>query len=439
MEFDYDLAVIGLGSAGENLAGTMAERGKRVIGFEAGHVGGECPYFACMPSKSLLHDAAAGGRDWQAAVARRDDIVHHRDDSQHARGLLDSGVEIVRSHCRITGKHQIDSEGTSYTARNVVIATGAAPGIPPIEGIEEVDYWVSRDALSSSDLPARMLIVGGGAIGCELSEMYARYGSEVVLLERSDNLVSDGEPEVSALVVAHLEQLGVTVATSTEAQSVSSHGDRVAVKTAGSDYRVDRLLLATGVAPRLADIGLASIGFDHEAVSIGADGRINDSDWLWAAGDVTPQSKWTHGANNQARRLADRFCDQAWREDNPIMPRAFFTSPPFASVGMTLADAQAAEIDAVAGFAPYENVARFTTDELAEGMVAIVVDRTTGEILGSSIFGSRADDLIAIVVALMAGKVPIIEAARLVFAFPTIAQTVEVALREAARCAGYET
>lgn len=429
----YDLAVIGLGSAGEALASQAARAGLTVIGFEPHLVGGECPFYACMPSKAMLHDAAATDRNWAGAIARRDEIVDHRDDTSHASSLSDAGVDIVRQPARITGNGQVRAGGRNVGAERVVVATGATPIMPPIDGLDHDRVWTSDDALSSSERPESLLIIGGGPIGSELSEVYARYGTEVALVERGVVLDDSVEPEISGLLQDHLVALGVRIRLDTEVRRLEWTSDGAVAHTSGGDsVRAARVLVAAGVRPRLEGIGLETVGLAADA-PIDDDGRIGGSDWLFAAGDVTPQSKWTHGANAQAARLLALFRGVDRSEALPVMPSCVFTNPPLGRVGQTAAQARSRGVDVIVGTGRFSDIARGTTDELTDGCAKIVVDRSSGTVIGGSMFGSRADDLMQIVTVLVHTRTTIETAASIVFPFPTIGQIVEVALDDAHR------
>ncbi len=429
----YDLAVIGLGSAGEALASQAARAGFSVIGFEPHLVGGECPFYACMPSKAMLHDAASTDRDWAGAIARRDEVVDHRDDTSHARSLSDAGVDIVRHAARIEGEGRVRAGGRVVGAERIVVATGAGPIMPPIEGLDSDRVWTSDDALSSSERPESLLIIGGGPIGSELSEVYARYGTEVALVERRAVLDDSVEPEISELLQNHLAALGVQIHLDTDVRRLEWTSDGAVAHTSGGDrLPAARVLVAAGVRPRLEGIGLETVGLTADA-PIDDDGRIAGSDWLFAAGDVTPQSKWTHGANAQAARLLALFRGATRSEGSPVMPSCVFTNPPLGRVGQTAAEAHANGVDVIVGTGRLSDIARSTTDELTDGCAKIVVDRSSGTIVGGSMFGARADDLVQIVTVLVHTRTTLEQAASIVFPFPTIGQIVEVALDDAHR------
>ncbi len=430
--FDYDVAILGLGSAGERLARQSARSGLRVIGFEPNLVGGECPFTACMPSKSLLYDACHTDRSWPEAVSRRDEIVNDRNDNEHAEGLTSEGVTLVRESATIAGEQRVSSSTTDVTAKYVVVATGAEAQVPPIEGFDSDVVWTSADALTSEELPNRLLIVGGGPIGSELGEVYSRYGSAVTLIERAERFVSGVEECVSQELVDHLERVGVRIQTGVEVARIEAGGEAIVELSTGQSIVVDRVLNATGTTPRLSNLGLEQVGLTP-STSIREDGLVGGLDWLFAAGDVTPFSHWTHGANYQADSLALRFSGNARKDHGALMPHCIFTSPPLGVVGVSSDDATRNGLNVVVGMARFDEIARGATDELASGVAAIVVDVRTRRIIGSSIFGPRADDLVQIVTGLIATGATIDQAGDIIFPFPTMSQVLEAAFQDAAR------
>ncbi len=426
-----DVCVIGLGSGGEQLAKTLADRGRSVVGFESGLVGGECPYKACVPSKSLLHDARVGTRSWSEAVARRHELAHELDDTEHTEGVIDAGVQLERSVAHIVDVNRVEGDGVRVEADHVVIATGSAAIIPGVDGTALDGVWTSADALTSSELPGRLVIVGGGPIGSELGQVYGRYGSTVTLCDMAEQLHPDVEPEIAALLVETLEQSGVTVRLGVELEGIEEVDGGLAARfTDGSTEEGDRILLAVGTEPRLDGLGLESVIDDD--VTVGRDGRVNELDWLWAIGDVTGRSHWTHGASYQARHLAATLLGEAWDGPVTIMPDAVFTDPPLGRVGRNSETCRAGGHDVVVGWADYDALPRAATDEVDRGRAAVVIDRPSRRFLGASLHGPRADDLIQVVNAWMAAGATLPMARRTVFPFPTYSQVLELALDDAA-------
>ena len=429
------VAIIGLGSGGEQLAKALARAGRSVIGFEHGRVGGECPFIACVPSKGLLHDTTTG-RSWRQAIERRDELADQRQDDEHAQGVIDAGVDLRRHTARICGERRVAAADSVIDAEHVVIAVGAEPVRLDVPGADRPEVWYSADALSSDRRPDRLVVVGAGAIGCELAQVYRSFGSEVTLIDHGAELIGDVDADVSSVLRQRFEQHGIVVRLGRSVQEIASASgpdSGVVVRLDdGATIAADVVLVAIGVRPRLRDLGLETIGLDPDDVDIDDFGRVGGLEWLSAVGDATPQSQWTHGATYQARMVAARLEGRAWSSAPGPFPRCVYTSPPVAAVGMTADRATDAGLDVVVGRGRIEDTVRGATDEAGEGLATVVLDRSSGQLVGASIAAPRADDLIHIVSALMLGHVGIDSAARLVFAFPTYAQVIELALDDAA-------
>ncbi len=427
-----DVAIIGLGSAGEALAQSLLSSGLRVVGFEPGFVGGECPFTACMPSKALLHEAHLPGERtsdaWRRAVAHRDDVAADRNDDEHASNLIDQGIILVRSRAEITGEGRVVADGATWVAEHVVIATGSAAVYPPIEGLDPERSWTAEDALTDSDLPASMIIIGAGAIGCELGDVYHRFGSTVTVLEANVRLLPGLDAEVADLYATLLRADGLDLRLSAEVSKVE-YGDGCTVRLGdGSSLHADRLLVAAGQAPRVDGLGLDSIGLE--------DGKIPEFDasftnpehsWLHLIGDVNGQSPWTHGANREAAILSSVIVGRTRKPMPGAVPHAVFTDPPVAHVGSSIEAHEATGHRGVRGVGRPSDVARHSTDRLGDGLVVLTIDADSGVVVGGSAVGPLADEMIATITSWVHLEATIEQAADQVFAFPTIAQVVEVA------------
>src|SRR5207302_1518380 len=237
-----DVAVLGGGSGGAAVALRLAEAGRSVAMIEERLVGGECPYFACMPSKAMLQ-AAARGMPWPEAVAFRDDASGHRDDSDTARQVEQAGVEVIRGHGVVTGRGELIVGARTLRWRDLVVATGAAPSRPPIDGLDDVDVWTSEDALSNRELPRSLVVLGGGAVGCELSQIYARFGADVTVVETAERLLADEPDFVGDALAAALHDDGVTLALGSTVQRVGSADGGIRVHGEdGSTHDGERLV-----------------------------------------------------------------------------------------------------------------------------------------------------------------------------------------------------
>lgn len=430
-----DVAVIGLGSAGEALAEDLAGRGLHVVGLEPGLVGGECPFTACMPSKSLLHDAATGS-SWADARTHRDEVIEHLDDGAHADALEQAGVRLVRSAATLVEEGVVQADGRRWRARHVVLATGSSPVVPPIPGIDGVPWSTSGDLMVAPELPDSLVILGGGAIGCEAATIMAGFDRAVTIIESGSLLGGGVDPAVSDRLAVQLADAGVEVRTGTELTDVAPGGPGVRARlSTGASVEGAALLVATGQSPNWSELGLEVLGVDDDP-EVDDHYRVGGRDWLRAIGDLNGRSPWTHGANHEARRLARMLVGEPSGPSTEHMANCVFTSPPVGAVGLTAEAAVDRGRDVVVGTARYSDVARYSTDDLQDGVVVVVADRATGELLGCSGIGARFDDVIGIVAALLHCGCTVGSAAELVLPFPTIGQVLTPAFRDAVDAMG---
>ncbi len=426
-----DVAILGAGSGGELVAallakGSMSRPPMKVLVFEPNLVGGECPFLACIPSKVLLAQAQDPRATWADAVARRDEVTHERNDADHAVALRESGATLVRSRAMITGRGRVSADGIDYEVDHIVVATGAAA-----KHLESLDVplglWTSADALSATELPPSLVIVGGGPIGCELSEMFARFGSTVTVIESAGVLLKDVEPEISAAVQAHLESVGVCVLLSANLSGIVENDGGYTVEVEGREpIECARVLEAIGKVPRLDGIGLESLGLDPSEIAVDDVGRLCGLDRVWAVGDVTALAPYTHGANAQARVVAENIGGGTRSIRAAVMPRCVYTHPPVAAVGPT--SSKAAEQCSLAVVrVSYADLARATTDGLAPGQLTMFADRSTGAVVGASGIGASMDEIISQITLAIEIGWPVSRLQHVVQPFPTISELVGLA------------
>lgn len=453
----FDVVVLGAGSAGELVASTVAQQGRSVAVVEAHRVGGECPYVACMPSKAMLRSAQArhlarvaadlGAASqspaldepraaYAAATARRDRVAEGRDDSSHARALEQAGVTLVRGRGRITRPGVVAVDGRELGWRDLVIATGSAPAQPAIDGLDTVPAWTSDDAYSAGEYPASALILGGGPVGCELSQIYARFGVRVTLVEASPSLVPREESSVSALLAATLRDDGVDVRLGVEVARVAASGDGVRLTLQnGATLDAARLVVATGRTPRLDDIGLEALGIapSDEGMDVDERCRVRGQEHVWAGGDVTGDNPYTHTANYRARLIAANLLGQRRAGDFRAIPRTIYTDPPVASVGLNLDDARKQGIDALCAAMDIAQTARAATDGATRGRLVLTADRTRRVLIGAAAIGPHADEWIGEAVLAIRAAVPLDVLTDVVHPFPTFGEAYEPPLRELAQ------
>lgn len=299
----FDVAIIGGGGAAEGLVAALESSGCRVLVVEQHRVGGDCPFVACMPSKAMLHDAEVA-TTWSRAVHRRDEIVDHLDDQRHADQVVRQATRLVRGHARVIDAHTIDVDGTTYQTDHLVLATGSAPVIPPIDGLDDLGehLWTSDDALTTDERPVRLMIIGGGPIGCELAHLFAGFDTEVHLIDEADRAFPDLLEEIGHIVDDGLRSAGVRVHRGRSAVRFERRGGNVKITLDNDAVLVtDRVLVATGRAPDLAGLGIDKLGLDPEApLPVGDTGRVDCPGSVWAIGDVAGKGQYTHLANHQA-------------------------------------------------------------------------------------------------------------------------------------------
>lgn len=428
----YDVAVLGVGSAGEVVASTVAAAGRSVLAVERQLVGGTCPYLACLPSKSLLH-ALRHGRDWPSAVRRRDEVAEQRDDAGAARSLADAGVTLVRGEGRVTGPGRLEVAGTAYEWTDLVVATGSRPTAPPVEGLSGVPTWTSDEALSSPELPGRLVVLGGGAVGCELAQVYAGFGARVDLVEAGGRLLGT-EPEfLGAALADALAATGVVLHLGTEVARAQPAGGAAELHLSGGTVlSADRVLVASGRAPN-TDVGLAELGGqpDKSGLAVEPSCRVKGQRHVWAAGDVTGIAPYTHTANYQARIVAANLLGERRTADYRAIPRAVYTQPEVYAVGLT--PAQAVEQSRplrVAGLDLAET-ARAAVEGSA-GRLELYADPGRGVLLGAAGVGPGAAAWLAELTLAIRAAIPLDVLADTVHAFPTYGEALEPPLRELA-------
>ena len=348
-EREFDVVILGAGPAGEVCAGRLGEAGLEVAITEPHLIGGECSFYACMPSKALLRpgellaevrripgvsEAVTGELDVQAVLKRRDEIIHGLDDSHMEPWLTQRGVAIVRQAGRLDGERRVQAGDETLVARKaVVVATGTDALIPPIDGLREEKPWTNREATTAEEVPERLVILGGGVVGVEMAQAYRSFGSQITLIEATDRLLAREEPFASEHVEQSLREAGVDIHLDVKAVGVRAGAGEVEVELeAGGPVRGDQLLVAIGRRVNTSDIGLESVGLEP-GKPISVDDSMRANDWLYAIGDVNGRALLTHMGKYQARVAAVNILGGSRPADYSAIPRVVFTDPQVAAVG----------------------------------------------------------------------------------------------------------
>jgi pyruvate/2-oxoglutarate dehydrogenase complex dihydrolipoamide dehydrogenase (E3) component len=450
-----DVVVVGLGPGGEDVANELAEAGLDVIGVESTLVGGECPYWACVPTKMMVRAAGAlaeAGRvrelagsasvspDWAPVAKRiRDDATDNWDDTVAAERFEGKGGRLVRGRARFTGPRSVAVDGNEVTAtRALVIATGSRPQVPPVEGLKDLPYWTNRGAVEATEVPGSLTIMGGGAVGVEFSQVFARFGAAVTVVEAADRLLPLEEPESSALVARVLEREGIRVLTGTRAESAHHDGSGFSLRLAHADgsgdagtVRSDALLVATGRHADLAAAGVAATGLDASKRFVEVDGDLRAAAGIWAVGDVTGKGAFTHVAVYQARiATADILGRPHAPADYRALPRVTFTDPEVGAVGSTEAQARDAGLRVGTSFVDLPDTARGWIHKSGnDGFVKLVADSSRRVLVGATSVGPMGGEVLGALAVAVHAAVPVQQLRDMIYAYPTFHRAIDDAVR----------
>lgn len=456
----YDVIVIGAGAVGENVADRAVQGGLSVLIVESELVGGECSYWACMPSKALLRAASVlraahavpgaraaitGGIDATAVLARRDTVASHFDDASQVRWLQKAGIALARGHARLDGERRVVISGADGSTRvvtathAVAVCTGSTTAMPPIGGLNDARPWGSREITSTETVPARLAIIGGGVVGCEMATAFTSLGSRVTLLARS-GLLAEVEPFAGEAVAERLRADGADVLLATSPERVDRRPDgTVEIRLPGGGMlEVDEVVVATGRAPVTNDLGLETIGLEPGSwLDVDDTLRVRGVDWLYAVGDVNRRALLTHQGKYQARAAGDVIAarasgasvdDAPWgthvaTADHDAVPQVTFTSPEVASVGLTASRAdqkglRTRVVDYELGWLAGATV----HGEDYRGTARMVIDEDRGVIVGVTFVGDDVGELLHAATIAVVGEVPLTRLWHAVPSYPTLSE-----------------
>jgi pyruvate/2-oxoglutarate dehydrogenase complex dihydrolipoamide dehydrogenase (E3) component len=444
-----DVIVLGLGPGGEYAAQKLAEAGLSVVGVERDLVGGECPFYGCIPSKMMIRaadlvaevghaDELAGPAsltpDWSLVSERiRKQATNDWNDESHVTRLSDAGVRIVRGEGRLAGPGRVRVGDDEYVAaRGVVLNTGTAPAKLPIDGLEATPYWTNREVMRAGELPGSLIVIGGGPIGCELAQVFSRFGSDVTVLEVADRIMAVEEPETSSLIAGIFADEGITVRAGVEIDRVDHVDGSFVVRVDGVDVRADQLLVAAGRSNNIRDIGLETVGLDPAARSVETDERMRAAERLWAVGDITGHGAFTHVSMYQGEvAVADILGSRSVEADYRAVARVTFTDPEVGSVGLTEAQARERGLSVRVGHAQLPESTRGWIHQVGnDGLIKLVADASRGVLVGATAAGPAGGEILGLLALAVHAEVPVATIGRMHFAYPTFHRAIASALEE---------
>jgi pyruvate/2-oxoglutarate dehydrogenase complex dihydrolipoamide dehydrogenase (E3) component len=445
-----DVIVLGMGVGGEAVAGALADEGLDVIGIEGRLVGGECPYWGCIPSKMMIRganliaegervDGMAGHADVSTdfgpvATRIRDEATDDWEDTVAAERFTDKGGRLVRGWGRLTGPGRVQVDGTTHEAtRGIVIGTGTAPVVPPIDGLDGTPYWTNREALEATEAPESLLVLGGGPIGAELAQSYSRFGTEVSVVEAADRLLSIEEPESSQLVKDVFEREGLRLHLGCTATRVSHDGQRFTVGLDNdTELSAEKLLVAVGRRSVLDKLGLDSVGLDPGARAIEVDGHMRAGDGIWAVGDVTGHGAFTHLATYQAAiAVRDILGQDGPAADYRAQPSVTFTDPEIGSVGLSESQARDARLQVATGMTDVPVTTRGWIHKAGnDGFIKLVADADRDVLVGATSAGPWGGEVLGALAVAIHGEVPVDRLRHMIYAYPTFHRGIEAAVAD---------
>ena len=433
----FDVVILGMGPGGEVAAGKLIASGKKVAVVERELIGGECAYWACIPSKILLRPPEVRAEATRAfgtgtptlelkdVFDYRDQMIRNLDDSGQVESYEGKGATVVKGAGRLAGPGRVEVDGRTLEAEHVIVATGSMANVLPIEGLDEVLYWTNREATTTSEVPERAVIVGGGPNGIETGQWLSRLGSAVTIIEQSDGLIDREDPRVGETIREILEDESIGIRTDRRVEKARKEdGDTVVMLDDGEEIGCDVVVLTAGRTPRVEEIGLESVGVEPQKAGLSVDDRCRvegGPEGLWAVGDVTGVLLFTHVAQYQGRIVADNILGGDRTALYRGIPRVIFSDPEVAATGLTEEEARQNGIDVAAVDVDLTKVAArpWTYEENPRGRMGLVVDRGRGVLVGAWIISPQAGEWIHYVATAVREETPIERLLDTVPQFPT--------------------
>ena len=449
-EQQCDVVVVGMGPGGEALASRLAKAGLDVVAVEAELVGGECPYWGCIPSKMFIRaanalaearriDGLAGHAEVTpdfAPVAKRirEVATDNWDDTVAVDRLDDAGIRFIRGHGRLAGERTVEVETKDgvervVASRGVVLNTGTTAAVPPIDGLADTPFWTNRDALKATAAPASLVVIGGGAIGLELAQAYSRFGSDVVVLEAGPRILGPEEPESSELITDVLTAEGMDVRAGITIDGVAHDGDRFHVTCGEVTFEAEQLLVAAGRKSRIDDIGLDTVGVDGSGRFLEVDDDQRVADGLWAIGDIVGRGAFTHVAMYQSERAARSILGETQEPYDTSIPRVTFTDPEVGGVGLTEQQAKDQGLSVAVETSSVASSSRgFVHGPGNEGLIKLVIDTDRDVLVGATSVGPTGGETMSGLAVAIRAEVPISTLRNSIYAYPTYWRAVESTL-----------
>ncbi|MGH3359916.1 MAG: dihydrolipoyl dehydrogenase family protein [Nocardioidaceae bacterium] len=444
---ECDVIVIGTGPGGEDAAGRLAEAGLDVIAIERSLVGGECPYWGCIPSKMLIRaaNALAEARrvpelagsaqvtaDFAVAARRiREEATDNWDDTVAADRLTARGATLVRGDATIVAKGVVRVGDAEYAARRgILLNTGTSPAVPPIDGLADTPYWTNHDILETGTLPGSLIVLGGGAIGLELAQAFARFGSRVMVLEAAPRILGPEEPEAAELLGAEFATDGIEVRAGLAVSRVAHDGDGFAVQAGDDTVRADHLLVAAGRTPNIRTLGVDAYGLDAAARSLDVDDHQRATDGLWAIGDITGKGAFTHVSMYQSAIAVRSILGQDGPgADYRALSRVTFTDPEIGAVGLTESQAREQGIRVRTAYTDLPSSTRgFLHKAGNAGFIKLVEDADRGVLVGATSAGPSGGEVLGALAIAVRGEVPVASLRHTIWAYPTFHRAIETAV-----------